>query len=70
MFIIIFIIVYLLIGLLVFFKDLNVVLKRNNLKFSKIKKLEFNIDINGKKYYGAFAYIMSILTWPCHLHMK
>ena len=69
MFIIFIIVVYLLIGLFVFLRDLNTVLNRNNLKFSNIKKLNFNIDINGIKYYGYKAYIMSILTWPFRLNV-
>lgn len=69
MFIIFIMVVYSLIGLFVFLRDLNTVLNRNNLKFSNIKKLNFNIDINGIKHYGYKAYIMSILTWPFYLNM-
>lgn len=70
MFIVLFIVIYLLIGLFVFFKDLNTVLKRNNLKILDIKKLEFDIVINGEKYIGYKAYLLSILFWPWQLNMK
>lgn len=70
MFIILFIAIYLLIGLFIFLKDLNTVLQRNNLKFSDIKELDFNIVINGKKYIGYKVCLLSILIWPFKLNMK
>lgn len=70
MFIILFIISYLLIGLFIFLRDLNTVLKENNLNFLDIKKLDFSIVINDTEYSGCKAYLMSILTWPYQLIMK
>lgn len=61
---------YLLIGFILFLIYLNKVLTKHNLKISDLKKFNFKIRFNGKRYSGFKAYLIFIISWPLYLNFK